>query len=115
MNTDQLIQDSLKRFDEKWERIEKTMTGDISGRKIWDADTQGHDDEANYLFIDETLKQFMFKELKTIVQKTREETAREIFRNLGNVVHRAGGSEECTVNNSTLVAIENKYLKEPKP
>lgn len=76
MNTDDLIQKEIEEFNKKWSRIEKTMTGHISGRKIWDADTQGHDDEANYLYVDETLERHFKKSLHKIKDEAKREAGK---------------------------------------
>lgn len=51
----QTIQEGEKEFDKKWKRIESTLKSERGGRKIWDANNDD-EDEASYLFVDETLK-----------------------------------------------------------
>lgn len=59
-----------ERFDEKWTRIEATMTGHISGRKIWSVDTE--DEDGGYVFVDDSLKSFIQSEIDLVIAEERK-------------------------------------------
>lgn len=72
MEQEMKTQNWEKEFEEKWLRIQKTMTSHLSGRKIWDV--SGGEDEDSYVFVDETLKAFISD---LLAQKEQEMLERE--------------------------------------
>lgn len=67
-----LEEEIIKEFRVKWERICKTMTGHISGRKIWDT-SDGDDSEDSYVYVDETLEKWLLSKLREARVETLEE------------------------------------------
>ena len=55
----------IEEFENLILRIEKTRTGHISGRQLWNVDP---DEEDGYLYIDETLKSFLTQSLTQVYQ-----------------------------------------------
>lgn len=64
-----------KRFDDYFARIEKTLTGHISGKHIWSLG----DDEDDYVFVDESIKQF----IRTLLADARKEVYAELEKHMG--------------------------------
>lgn len=90
------LTDRVKKLEELWKRIEKTMTGHISGRRIWDADTKGNDDEANYLFVDETLKAFLTDTIQQSMEVGREMERKEsVCKCTLDYIFKLGGNKVC--------------------
>ena len=106
----QFIEKSKKKLLEKWKRIEKTMTNHMSGRKIWDADTNGLDDEANYLFVDETLENFLDSELSECWDMAGEEwkqaTQKAIKHGILPIPNRYGEYVHITDHNRVIREME---------
>jgi hypothetical protein len=48
-------------FYKKMRRIEKTMTGSIGGRKIWNVDPE---DEDSYMYVDDSIYNWHISQLK---------------------------------------------------
>lgn len=93
-----------ERFDKKWERIEKTRTGHISGRSIWNTDP---DDEDGYLFIDETLKKFIRQEIAQARQQAVTEFRDKV---LGVVEERYWNVDDYPVSQRDVVSDHNQAL-----
>lgn len=70
-NIQRVIEERNKEFDDKWKRIESTMTGHISGRKIWSVDTE--DEDGGYVFVDESLKSHISETIRQVLQAVEEE------------------------------------------
>jgi len=73
-NIQRVIEERDKEFDDKWKRIESTMTGHISGRKIWSVDTE--DEDGGYVFVDESLKSHISETIHQILQAVEEEVGK---------------------------------------
>lgn len=71
MNTEKITEQNWKeKFRAKWKRIEENYKKHLSGKLIWDADP--NDDEPNYLYVEETLEDFIQSIITSIKQEERE-------------------------------------------
>lgn len=72
MNILEFKKERREKLIKKWERIQATMTGHLSGRKIWDV---GGDDEeeASYVFVDESLTAFLDETIDLLATEMEKE------------------------------------------
>jgi hypothetical protein len=75
MNEDTPKEKWAKRFSKYFQRIEETMTGHISGRRIWSVG----DDEDSYAFVDDSLKSFIAEELKIARRELLDRVEKEVI------------------------------------
>lgn len=70
-----------ERFTKLWERIEATRKGHISGRSIWNADTEDPEGDS-YRFADDSLFSFIESEIAASEERVRGKKAIKLMVDL---------------------------------